>query len=1280
MNVMKRFKRILTLSLILTVIITSFPLQALAATFEAEVTASKMAVYEGRSTGTKVLGHLKKGTVVTVIDYADGIAYIEYQGRRGYAKVSDMKRLSTDKAPEKEEEPDHGLATVIEKEIPVYEKASENSKEIGKLKKNATILVLEVDKNGWAKLENGDHIGYARKEGLEIDDKAKATASPVKNSAKGTATVKVNSLPIYASASTDARLMATLKKGQTFTILATGNGWAKLQNGSHIGYARLVGLTLNDEAPAATPTPAPTPKATATAKPTNTPAPEKSKSGLGTVNVHSLYVYESASTASKKLGYVYKGETYTVLATNGEWARIENGDKIAYVKLSGLTIDEGAKATPKPEKIIGSVLVTVHSKYVYEKASTGSTKKGYIYKGDTHQLLEVDGNWVKIKKGDLTVYATKDGLTISNQTNPIATPTAKPTEKPTEKPEESKSGLAEISVSSAYVYASPSTGARKMCSVKKGQTFALLSTDGEWAKLQNGVHIGYTKISNLKITEGASPTAVPTATPVPTSTPIPVPSVIEGPIAEVNVTKMYVYAGKSVSAESLGSLKKGSTVTILDYDETWAKIYKDNKVGYCKVASLKLTGEYTGATPKPTATPTPTPTPAPTSPIQAIMEVDSFVNVSSAKIYASVSTSSKVLKTVSAGFEVTVLGVNGDWTYVEYGSDRGYMLKDALIAKKDATLTETMNSPAVISANSLIVYKFASKYAPSYGSFKKGTEVTVLAYKDGWAMLKRGNAIGYADAAGISVVSEETNPTLDKTTSLPAIIKTDGAKVYTYATQTSKVVSTLKISSEVTVRGYDDTWCLIETGTASGYVLKSSILLVSDIQLTAKGSYPGVVTASSADVYKYASEASRKIGTLKKGSTFNVLAQGNGWGLIEQNGNKGYMKLSNMYVQIDEFTSPTVKSLSATVVQASLPAYSCALENDDYKVGTLKIGDTANVTAYTDKWARVSVNGEDVYVLKKYLSNASYTALSASSGTKTEVNNLQKALENLGYFDGNPAGNYGSLTTAAVQRFQKQLGLEVTGNADLATLRILYSSFAPESSIRTKTLSKNDTGSDVTRLQNRLTYKGYMNSSIDGDYGSITESAVKIYQKVAGLTETGTADVTTLKSLFSSSAPTNNSGNVAGSGSNTGSGNGNYSTDPDDDKGTGSGSEKAETVIEWGLNQLGKKYVYGNEGPTTFDCSGFTQYCYGKVGVKLRRSAQAQGYNDGTKITNISDLKRGDIVCFNTIDDSDLSDHVGIYLGNNQFVHASSGAGKVVISSLSSGYYKRVFSWGRRVL
>lgn len=108
----------------------------------------------------------------------------------------------------------------------------------------------------------------------------------------------------------------------------------------------------------------------------------------------------------------------------------------------------------------------------------------------------------------------------------------------------------------------------------------------------------------------------------------------------------------------------------------------------------------------------------------------------------------------------------------------------------------------------------------------------------------------------------------------------------------------------------------------------------------------------------------------------------------------------------------------------------------------------------------------------------------------------------------------------------------------------------------------------------------------------------------------------------------------------------------------GTASEKIEKVIAIAKQQLGKPYVYATAGPNTFDCSGFTKYCYAKVGVSLRRSAQQVGYNNGKKIEGISNLKRGDIVCFNTVADNDLSDHVGIYLGGGQFIHASPAAAR----------------------
>ena len=123
-----------------------------------------------------------------------------------------------------------------------------------------------------------------------------------------------------------------------------------------------------------------------------------------------------------------------------------------------------------------------------------------------------------------------------------------------------------------------------------------------------------------------------------------------------------------------------------------------------------------------------------------------------------------------------------------------------------------------------------------------------------------------------------------------------------------------------------------------------------------------------------------------------------------------------------------------------------------------------------------------------------------------------------------------------------------------------------------------------------------------------------------------------------------------------------------------------DQVINYAYRFRGTPYRYGAMSPRGFDCSGFTRYCFKKVGVSLSRSAKGQGYNNGRKVSK-SQLKAGDIVCFDTDpDDGDKCDHVGIYLGGGKFIHASSAAGKVVISSLSSGYYARVFSWGRRVL
>ncbi len=99
-------------------------------------------------------------------------------------------------------------------------------------------------------------------------------------------------------------------------------------------------------------------------------------------------------------------------------------------------------------------------------------------------------------------------------------------------------------------------------------------------------------------------------------------------------------------------------------------------------------------------------------------------------------------------------------------------------------------------------------------------------------------------------------------------------------------------------------------------------------------------------------------------------------------------------------------------------------------------------------------------------------------------------------------------------------------------------------------------------------------------------------------------------------------------------------------------------MIALAKTKLGKPYVFGADGPGSYDCSGLLMVAYGSVGLSLPHSASTIGYSYGKKVSR-SGLTRGDIVCFNTIADRDLVDHVG--LPWQQLVPATrrSGQGKV---------------------
>jgi len=112
-------------------------------------------------------------------------------------------------------------------------------------------------------------------------------------------------------------------------------------------------------------------------------------------------------------------------------------------------------------------------------------------------------------------------------------------------------------------------------------------------------------------------------------------------------------------------------------------------------------------------------------------------------------------------------------------------------------------------------------------------------------------------------------------------------------------------------------------------------------------------------------------------------------------------------------------------------------------------------------------------------------------------------------------------------------------------------------------------------------------------------------------------------------------------------------------------STQGEAIVATARKYMGTPYVWGGETPDGWDCSGFTRYVMNENGISIPRTADDQ-YAVGTPV-NRSDLQVGDLVFFSTYKPG--ASHVGFYLGNNQFIHASSVKKQVTISSLDDSFY-----------
>ena len=333
-------------------------------------------------------------------------------------------------------------------------------------------------------------------------------------------------------------------------------------------------------------------------------------------------------------------------------------------------------------------------------------------------------------------------------------------------------------------------------------------------------------------------------------------------------------------------------------------------------------------------------------------------------------------------------------------------------------------------------------------------------------------------------------------------------------------------------------------------------------------------------------------------------------------------------------------------------------------------------------------------------------AKALSYGDTAEIlKTYQERLKKLNYYNGAINGIFNSELRDAVKAFQNKNGLIADGAIGATTAELLMSDEAQPSSY-----SLGDSGDMVKKIQQRLVELKYMTGAT-GYFGENTETAVKRFQTINGLKADGKIGEKTLEVLFSdgakkytkpstggntggntggSSTGGNTGGNTGGSstggntggntgggntGGNTGGGSTGGNTKPSGNEATDSAdSSKVAKFIEVAKSKLGCKYVLGAKGPDTFDCSGFVYWCLKQVGVNQAYMTSA-GWKATTKypiVTKMSDLEKGDVISY--------EGHVGIYIGGNQMIDASSSEGKIRITNIYSvAYWKNHFIKGCRI-